>query len=542
MKKKACNKLNNIVISILIAVLIFVVYRLIFPVYGISQEDYCMRSIVTGRGMSGDTHIVFSSTILGTIAKFLYSLFDIKCWEYMQIGLILLAFIDLNLLIIKKNDLNSVLVMTLINVVLGLRLYTLIDYKTTAMFVGCVGLSNIALGNKEQHTWIWIAENIVGIIFSAFSALYSWRISIVCVLFILPVFIGNIERQSQKKRNIINRVVWIVPYLLILIGVSVSQSVYYSDGKWEQWQEYYEAYSDIQEHGVPDWEEYKEAYEELGLSENDVLILASNIAQDENVFQEDVIVKISQIRGYDENVLDNEFWQSFLEGMIYGSFAIMVVGTFIIYFWTATRKDIKYLLYSLILCATLMAFGYIQGGMILMQQAYYAVVIGEVIFLMDSIEFVKLHRKDGINSVVKCLSVSVLALCLIYNYMDTTASEVLSDEQKIVFSEIMEELSADETRVYCLYENNLYNYLLTTDIELPDNVWILDESIKNLPNKKQIDLQDLYKQKDVYFVTGNDLMVWTMYNYLNEHTTDRVDVLCVEEALNYKVIKYTVNE
>ena len=126
--------------------------------------------------------------------------------------------------------------------------------------------------------------------------------------------------------------------------------------------------------------------------------------------------------------------------------------------------------------------------------------------------------------------------------MDTTASEVLSDEQKIVFSEIMEELSADETRVYCLYENNLYNYLLTTDIEMPDNVWILDESIKNLPNKKQIDLQDLYKQKDVYFVTDNDLMVWTMYNYLNEHTTDRVDVLCVEEALNYKVIKYTVNE
>ena len=77
---------------------------------------------------------------------------------------------------------------------------------------------------------------------------------------------------------------------------------------------------------------------------------------------------------------------------------------------------------------------------------------------------------------------------------------------------------------------------------MPDNVWILDESIKNLPNKKQIDLQDLYKQKDVYFVTDNDLMVWTMYNYLNEHTTDIVDVLCVEEALNYKVIKYTVNE
>ena len=43
-------------------------------------------------------------------------------------------------------------------------------------------------------------------------------------------------------------------------------------------------------------------------------------------------------------------------------------------------------------------------------------------------------------------------------------------------------------------------------------------------------------------MTDNDLMVWTMYNYLNEHTTDIVDVLCVEEALNYKVIKYTVNE
>lgn len=208
-----------------------------------------------------------------------------------------------------KDLVVSFLVTVLINFVLMNDFFINLQFTKNAGLYTAVGFSILLFwfisGAQLKNLW-WL----LGIAYVLFGNLVRTESFIA----VTAVFAGNLAiyliwcMLSRVRSYAVSawKSIWsqylkpsVVPAVILcflLISVTIVDHIAYSTPEWKEYFEYNHYRSELLDFGVPPYEEFTEEYGELGLDENDVLLLEKWIYADPGTFSKETLKKICEIK------------------------------------------------------------------------------------------------------------------------------------------------------------------------------------------------------------------------------------------------------
>lgn len=287
----------SVVLIIIAAIYIGVRYDCIFS----SNDDACLRNIVSGTYTGKpEAGLIYISYFLGLVLKAFYSILPKVSWYD---GLMFLAHFGSWFAIVervgarnekKKNILLLSVLSAIILFAVDYRFVVLHQYTVLSGVVAGAAIFRLVTSEgsgKSGSTDYFVVPLLCGISFLLRNQVF---------LMALPFgFFGVLVMLFSQKTSLKDKKIFIKPAVIIGITLllagsfTIVEKIGYSSPEWKDFLEYNKVRTDIYDYcGVPDYGENEEAYKEIGVDENEYMLLfLYDIAMDDTLDT----AKLSQI-------------------------------------------------------------------------------------------------------------------------------------------------------------------------------------------------------------------------------------------------------
>ncbi len=298
-KVKTHNLLTAVIINAVFLALVLVFCEIKYE----TSDDYIMAAIMSG-AYSGtpNPHMIFINILWGyLLLPFYYLVPQISWYLIAQLALCFCAFTAVTYLMLKRLDtIMGIMLSVLFITFFSDDAYIMVQFTKTAILAVMAGsiLFLWALFHDERYRKREIAAGAVLVVAGSlirFSVIY---IAGGFLLFILIVeFIQFFRHKSEGKWR---KFVQIAVSGVILIGAVVSAKqidryIYNSNPEYKYFREYSSARGGIVDKKDYGYEACEEEYKELGLSENDYVLLRTWNFADPDFYTLELLQKVEKI-------------------------------------------------------------------------------------------------------------------------------------------------------------------------------------------------------------------------------------------------------
>lgn len=249
------------------------------------SDDFIMEMVASGAYTGQpDAHIMFSNVILGWILTVFYRInADISWYFFLQMLLCLCSYIAMTYVLTHKlRTAAAVFTVITLTAFTAQDLYVLPQFTKTAAAASMSGLLLIIYGVFYKKKWYVC---LLGGVLAVFGALVRRKAFYIAVLFAVIMVIYESIRVIHSEKWSFKQILckaWI-PGALVLISVmlcgTVNRLSYSSNSDYSAYHEFSTVRSQILDYYFPGYGECSEEFQEIGISENDyVMILCWDFA------------------------------------------------------------------------------------------------------------------------------------------------------------------------------------------------------------------------------------------------------------------------
>lgn len=271
----------------------FFTLKFFYPIFFESNDDFGISSILAGT--YGDEYrqcLIYSNVILGYVLKPLYYLFPVVNWYivFQYVFVIVSVSVLMKLIAYHKSFLLAFCLNLLSWYIFVFDFIRRIQFTRTAGFVMFAGL--ICILSYFIHKSYF--DCIVGLILFTYGIL----LRIDCIWLVLPyISLLVLYNAISKKININDIVTFVISVSVLIVFLSIVDKVYYySNPDWKIKMEYNKVAKQIIDYPIPDYENNKAAYDNVGVSENDILMIKTWSFGDNRFFDIDLFNKINNVK------------------------------------------------------------------------------------------------------------------------------------------------------------------------------------------------------------------------------------------------------
>lgn len=306
------TSVSRFIYSVLLNVAILLISILVFIPFFEENDDTHIAMIAEGAYGNREWHLIYENVILGKLYSFLYSIFSNVRWHtVLQYMFIFLAYVSVTYVISKhKHGITLSLIAVLATFY---ELYVSLQYTKTAAFLCGAG---ILLFYEFVRDGAFLAKNKISVldeagknlkverafylVFGFIYIVYGTMLRPEGLLFALvPLcFIGLLE--LVRTRQILQYLVAFVPTFIVLAGVLyINNSAYKNNSEWAEFMDYNKARMQLTDYryDILYYPDNGEKLKEIGVSENDALIIVTYQFGDDNIITTDYMKNISATFG-----------------------------------------------------------------------------------------------------------------------------------------------------------------------------------------------------------------------------------------------------
>lgn len=302
---------SNIGMAILVNVLFLASILLFCDIKYEVSDDFVMASIMSGAyGDAPNPHMIFINILWGYLMLPFYYLFPNISWYLIfQLGLILLSFVLVSYMLLKK--LNRPMAFLLIVILLTFfadDAYILVQFTKTAMLAVMGGGVVFAWALFEDRNW---KLKMLAAIVCLAGTLIRFNIIYIAGGFLLLILIVEFWKmfwKERKEKNFQKKIVRVIIPGIFVIALAfgldnLDSYIYNQDEKYKYFKQYGEARGKIVDASDYGYEAYRTELEKIGVSENDYKLMRTWNFADNEVFTLEVMQKTAEIiTNYKKNV------------------------------------------------------------------------------------------------------------------------------------------------------------------------------------------------------------------------------------------------
>lgn len=542
------NKLRCAIISFIFTAFSFAIFYLLLSDGNIDIRDYRMESVVTGKYGMADYHIVYSNVLLGYIFEWLYSVCDgIQWWIVAQVSLTCIAMFIVTYIIIRYVSSKTIYILAfLINMILGIQLFTCIQYESTAIILVIAGviLSYVSIKEEKYN----VPGFIGGMIFILLSSLYSFSVSLIvgffyCICLIIDV-ISKIYKKTEGKKYILRHLSLLIPLAISIILFVLSNITYNDDNEWKEWSQSYNTYETLKSKKEKGLLTYEDANEILGWGQNTWQMFTLGFIDDTEVFNLDDLKKLDIKTDRETSRLSKLSFGDFVNELVRSSFGIIAIVLSLFIYMKYNKKDLIILFINVFLVIAALIFS------CFIPRELYVISINNVILaglvmnllllIVDRNNNCKEFNYKGATNII-AVFVAGMILCV---YVYIQKSTIISEYDTAEICQMINNMEMDSDCTFFLCDYNIESVLASKNITVPSNVRILGGGLGKLPISCIDDSNDftqiLVESPDAYLITTNIYMPFIYYNFYNENDKC-VEVWCDKNIGDYQFIKFFYN-
>lgn len=292
-KSERMKKLNtNFNIALLINIFALGLVLLCCDLKYEVSDDFVMSTIISGAyGKGRNPHLIFSNILLGYMLLPFYKLIPQISWYFvMHIAVIFISSTIVTFLLVERLErMKAVMLAAFLILFFSNDMYILVQFTKTAMFAVMAGslLFLDALFHEKRRWRLFIggAVCIVGT-WIRFATVYIAGGFLILILICEGIYL---VRKTNEKKILLTRICRVIMCGCILVGSAfgakkVDQLVYDLDEQYAFFREYGTARAGIVDYTDYGYEAYAEKLEEIGISENDYMMMKKWCFADNNIF------------------------------------------------------------------------------------------------------------------------------------------------------------------------------------------------------------------------------------------------------------------
>ncbi len=561
-EKKTFSNLGILLKAIGINILFFIVMGLLFKPVWTVDNAVISNTIYGAYGETYDYHANYTSFLYAKIVVFFLNCFPGLPWYTILENLwIFFAFSLMTYLIFEKfNNLFGTMVNIVLLVFFSYEGYACPQFTKTAAILSAIGIFSV-LCSKKRFLRIFLGVLLFSLgalirVSAAEMALGAWG----CIL-ILHVMIAFLK----KNRNLIYENLIILGLFgsiclsILLINNFIKNESNESD-EWRQYKNWTFYRALIQDYQVPDYAEFINEYEEMGVSENDLLIWRS-WNNDPNIMKVDIMQEIVQL-SYDStnelvlnifnfsNIFD--FFKIFPKSFLYiDSFYAYLLILLFCMFATQKKNFINVLgggVSSILIYMLLNYYLFIKGRYLVHRVDIglaFVVCLTVIYWMNEEMDFYIKNKEVKFAGAITCL----LLVVPYKNYSDDI--HPVTEEQQTKNKYFFSETSNDTEHYYTIVSDRNNTYAKFSVFNAWDCVPI--GFFRNIygctqPTPKIKDLWKAYNITNPYLDALNNDLIYLVFDkdstmqeamkkYIEEHTGEKVELILVKDYLDKKVYR-----
>lgn len=432
MKENKTSKikwLDGVLILILTCVPLFLMWHFNAKIVFFNNDDLYLGELVSGITTGRpESHLVHIGYLTGFLLSRLYMMVPSTPWYgiflfTMMYGSIVFAF---SVMILKLDKVwqKVLLMISAVYMICSFFFYHLaeIQYTTVTTVVCMTAVVLFVLAENKTNWREYLKANIPGFVFF----FLSFNIRDKACIMVLPIFffIGLIKVLKDKKmfRPVLSYAMCLVAIMALLFGV---ERIAYSGDEWKEFERYNTAREQVMDYaGFPAYEDNVALYEELGISEQSYVSLATRyqVLLDEHV-DADFMEVMAEVSGTDREIDLVQMLRSFVERHL-TSYIDRPLNIIVYYMYVAAivlallSGKFKALLDVLALFLGRMSvWAYLmyidrslprvtQGIYIVELMVLFAIIIGNCLWMSEKKRGAKLPRVVGV-----CILAGMIAIC-----------------------------------------------------------------------------------------------------------------------------------
>lgn len=274
------------------------------------SDDYVMEMILSGVYTGkNDIHIMFSNVLWACLLLPAYKLFPAVSWYFVgQITVCFFSLVAISYVLCKSSEKHMAAILSaLLTAFTAMDLYILPQFTKTAIAAVFSGsllfLWALLRAGSRKHILLGGALVLVG----------SWiRISAVYVAapFILIILICELLCVLRKEKVSLTKLIKdvAVPGICLVAIVffcsGLDDFVYAQDNSYLYFRQYSKARANIVDYAWPQYSEYEDEFQEIGVSENDYLMITGWNLGDSQVYSLETLQKVGDIVRQDRQATD----------------------------------------------------------------------------------------------------------------------------------------------------------------------------------------------------------------------------------------------
>lgn len=563
MKELLLKKRNRIIpfgICALYAIITIIYHHTAFEV----NDDEAMNLIAVGAyGESVSQYLVFQSVLYGYIVRAFMAVFPGLNWYI--IWHLLFNFIAtycISFIITEKIGVyRGCFCAIIINTFMYLTLYANITYTRSAVLyeiVGCIMIVT-ALKPKKWDRLIW------GFILLLASMMARFDSFIMILPFAALFVLVKVANIYEDKRLVIRSLVGLaIPLASLMILVKGADYFAYNTEEWREYRRFNVARSEILDYGMVSYDDAEKQYKEMGLSENDYIMLKSWLFNDPDYYNIEKLEKVIAIRdsldGYNKGIRINRntimatfayTYQAFTGRVgfacLWGALLLILI------FKADKKKECLWIVYSAII---LLEYFYLACRDRVIVRVEFGIWLAPIIFTLFVLLYnmeIKVNSVDNYISRVKNNWLTVISACFLVilclgeignAHLCYVASHSLDDD--------FFELVRDDGNYYIVDPSSMMT-VINNDFDIDASYkdyygniiyaggWTCHSPISNCHLKEAgitNPFKELLQRDNLYYVDDNgdhDLIL----KYLQEHYDSNTEINFVKNIGGYDIWQYT---
>ena len=432
MEEKKSTKikwLDGMFVFILTCLPLFLIWHFNAKIVFFNNDDLYIGELVSGITTGRpESHLVHIGYLTGWILSRLYMLVPSTPWYgiflfTMIYGSIVTAF---SAMIIKLEKVWQKILMTVsaLYMICSFFFYHMAEIQyTTVTTVVCMTAVVLFVLTEDATDWKkYIKANILGFVFF----FMSFNIRDKACVMVLPVFffigLGKVIKDKKLFRPVLAYASVLVVIMLLLFGV---ERIAYSGAEWKEFERYNTAREQVMDYaGFPNYEENIALYEELGISEQSYVSLATRyqVLLDEKV-NADFMEAMEEVSSSDRKIDLIQMLKTFVERhltsymdrplniIVYFMYVAAIVLALVSGKYKALYDVLALFLGRMSIWAYLMYIGrslprVTQGIYIVELMVLFAIIISNSLWINKTKQGVKLPKIAGV-----CVIVGMIAIC-----------------------------------------------------------------------------------------------------------------------------------
>ena len=507
----------------------------LFP-YFEENDDASLSCIVSGAYGEASPYMIYTNIIIGKILSRLTYFFPMIKWYIVFTYFVLfISFCFLTYVIIKKCGQFGYYVSVVILTYFGYECYVAIQYTKTAGLATIAGILLI-LYVLDSKKWNWVLLTSGSLLVICGSMIRFESFGMVLILMSIAVAVILLEKVIGSKSNIKDIIIEYVKCALVFIAVFlvvaglkyIDYHAYNSAPEWRAYREFNEKRTLLLDYGMPDFSECAEEYLQIGVTENDFLLMRNWVFDDPayynlSLMEKMLLIKDTHKKAFGFTDVKRFFVDTAKLFAVEKTFCAFLI---IILFWLImSRKK-----WGVVLCTLLLIIGlniYLQySGRVLLNR------VDVIIWL--AVSFIIIYTAGNCVTDLnfkKNFSILIGMLIIINgnNYLAHIDEQKVIAEQKQRQKEFCEEVILDETHLYLVDTSsnivtNAYQVFDSIPVGIYKNYYTLGGWETYSPTKlKVLDLygvknpfKDIVNNKSVYLIDNCDRIDGKV-TYIREH-------------------------